>query len=461
MTSRILNKLLRLYRVSRPILLVLLLAALIVFINSYPSVPEIANQTSDYREQVKNKYAMNRTEQEQLNTAPPPSPALPNTISLVSPETMDDLVNPKPEPTSKPDTTPEANESLLATTPERSEPPLEIILLTGFLNVAPLIVIATLGGFGIYLLFKYKKHLTLRSIFGAAIALVGICTMLFFILIALDFVGFLYDLVFDPDIAFWSILPLAIFLGGVLSYLIVSKRTTVFRRNMGLVLAGALMGAFLTAFLPFWIIFILLIAITLFDIYSVKFGPIKKIMDLDTRSKTKKIEKRVVYRQLATTSGAQTQTGTANTMNNGTNTMEMKKSKPEQPQSTTPKNTKSTDKDFDLMLMFDKPDWSLGLGDFVIYSMFTSAVLTYTLLYLPYYIFYTPELGLILPWVIFLLCTAGLLVGFFTTLKLLQKREYLPGLPFSIGSGFVVFIVCILILQLVNYIMFNEFAIIF
>ena len=125
------------------------------------------------------------------------------------------------------------------------------------------------------------------------------------------------------------------------------------------------------------------------------------------------------------------------------------------------KDKKKNDDDFDLMLMFDNPDWSLGLGDFVIYSMFTSAVLTYCMLYLPYYIFYSPILGFILPWVIFFFCTLGLLIGFFVTLKLLDKYSYLPGLPISIGCGLLVFIICIITLQIINYIMFNEFAIIF
>jgi hypothetical protein len=120
----------------------------------------------------------------------------------------------------------------------------------------------------------------------------------------------------------------------------------------------------------------------------------------------------------------------------------------------------SDDEEFDLILMYDNPKWSLGLGDFVIYSMFTSAVLTYFLIYLPYYIFYTPELGLILPWLLFFICGLSILVGFFLTLKLLEKRDYLPGLPISIGLGFFVFVICILILQLINYILYSEFAII-
>lgn len=493
--SKFFNRIIELYRVSRPILLVLMLAALIVFINSYPSVPDIAESTNDYRQQIKSKTDLNDTEQDSIKIKPPESPSLPNTITpFISPEDVNEITNPAPKPSPKPKTENDTDETPLETSPAKREPPLEIKLLTGFLNVAPLILIAVFGGFGIYLLFKYKKHFTLRSMFGAAIAIVAICTIIFFTIIAIDFTEFLYNIDINLNFMVLGFLPIVIVLGSWLSYNIISKRTTVFKRNIGLAFAGALMGAFLAAFLPFWIIFILLIAITLFDIYSVKFGPIKKIMELDNNTTKKMVKKQVIYRTLENPSaslvarGGSTKTKAENTVldsnqknitdttpNNTNITTQAKineaetnkeikesKEKPEQKPRTNKlnKRVKKNDDDFDLMLMFDNPDWSLGLGDFVIYSMFTSAVLTYCLLYLPYYIFYSPLLGLVLPWVIFILCALSLLIGFFITLKLLQTRDYLPGLPISISFGFIVFIICITILQLINYILFNEFAII-
>jgi hypothetical protein len=266
------------------------------------------------------------------------------------------------------------------------------------------------------------------------------------------------------------------------------------------------MGAFLASFLPFWIIFILLIAISFFDIYSVRFGPIKKIMELESNEKLRKTEKKMVNRNLeepvlniTSNEAINKNSEQNNVVNNkvGIRTKEkmLKKALDEAESSdksadlaedieitgsgsgnmnitaepaTNLKVSKKVvrskgsddDDEFDLILMYDNPKWSLGLGDFVIYSMFTSAVLTYFLIYLPYYIFYTPELGLILPWLLFFVCGISILVGFFFTLKLLEKRDYLPGLPISIGLGFIVFIICILILQLINYILYSEFAII-
>ncbi len=436
MSFNLLERLLKIYQISRPVLFVLVLAALIVFINSYPNVPGIAEETNDYRLSVKSRLDTNQTVHDEIEIDRPSSPSLPNTITpVVSPEEVDKLVNPKPkvEVVPDPNQAGQANETNM-TSPdipaEQGEPALEIKLLTGVLNVAPLILVALLGGFGIYLLFKYKKHFTLRTMFGVAIALVAICSILFFSIIAINFLEFIYDSDWDIDILLWGILPFAAIIGGLISFLIISKKTTVFRRNIGLTLAGALMGSFMATFLPIWLIFILLIAISLFDIYSVKFGPIKKILELDElkdRSIEKKVEKRVVYRKAKGVSI---------------------------------KKEAKTEEDLDLMLMFENPDWSLGLGDFVIYSMFTSVVLTYTLVYLPYYIFYSPALGLILPWVIFLVCVVGLIFGFLITLKLLEKHEYLPGLPISIGFGLLAFMICMIILQLVNYMLFNEFAII-
>jgi hypothetical protein len=477
--SSIKDRLGKIYNNSIPILLVLFFAALIVFFNSYPNVPSIADDTKFYRQQVLNKLDSNDTVADDIIIIQPEAPSLPNTIApVISPEEVEDIVSPPPEPKPKPKPTP-GNESPVTppeTTPGRAEPPLEIKLLTGFLNVAPLIIIATIGGFGIYLLFKYKKHLTLRSMFGTAIGLVAICTLVFFGAITINFAEFLYSLEVSADIFVWLIIGLAIPIGTWISYNVISKKTTIFRRNMGLAVSGALMGAFLAAFLPVWIIFVLLVAIALFDMYSVKYGPIKKILDLDEQNNNeriqkqkkleKKVEKVVVYR---TIEGGQ--------KNNNANFKNHKQSKSNQKEGNeqglkkssgakgnkldNKEDNKNDDEEFDLMLMYDNPNWSLGLGDFVIYSMFTSAVLTYSLLYLPYYIFYSPILGLLLPWLIFVFSALGLLTGFFITLRLLQKREYLPGLPITIGCGLVVFIICILILQLVNYLWYSEFAIIF
>jgi hypothetical protein len=544
--SKLYKKLAEIYRSSRPIILVLLMAAIIVFINSYPNVPSIAEETVDYRQKIKSRTDLNDTEKDELQIIVPTSPSLPNTIApVVTPEEVNKIVTPKPkpEPEPKPGPDDDLNKTLIDTTPVSEEPSLQIKLLAGLLNVAPLIIIAAIGGFGIYLLFKYKKHFTLRSMFGSAIGLVAACAVIFFGFIALDFIDFLYEIDLDSDLALWGIIPFAIIIAFILSTSIISKRTTVFKRNIGLAVVGALMGSFLAAFLPFWIIFILLIGISLFDIYSVKFGPIKKIMDLEQNSKPKKVNKLIkpniqnvkqvrtkkLYRNLDTTVEQSTKEvketekdsiidvvedvnysslklttkdNDVTTVNEGKNYADSMESTSSGDSSSTSKNsiTPSTmkisktpiqpthamiqkrseqntsqqkrskplikaksenDEEFDLMLMYDNPNWSLGLGDFVIYSLFTSVVLTYTMIYLPYYVFYTPTLGFVLPWLIFAFCVVGLMVGFFKTIKLLEKRDYLPGLPISIGMGFVVFMICIFILQLVNYLLYSEFAIIF
>jgi len=292
--------------------------------------------------------------------------------------------------------------------------------------------------------------------------------------------------------------------------MVISKRTTEFKRNMGVAFSGGLMGAFLAAFLPFWIVFILLIAIALFDIYSVKYGPIKKILDLENENRKNKVRKQTIYRKLEKNPNNNANTSTQNVSdkaiaepkqvnnddspaNHGSpaKTIATKSTSEDDPHHGTKppssvtiqqqkniselevadkisklkaaKQTKSkkSDDEFDLILMYDTPDWSLGLGDFVIYSMFSSAVLTYCMLYLPYYIFYSPTLGLVLPWVVFIICKVGLLIGFRITINQLKKKEYTPGVPITVACGFGVFILTILVLQIINFLMYNEFAIIF
>jgi hypothetical protein len=445
------------YQTFRPIILVLLFAALIVFINSYPNVQEIADNTADYRQQVKNQQDMNESALPVVPIAPPEAPSLPNTITpIISPEKVNEFANPTPKPSPSDISGDNKSKENLTDISRDREPSLGIKLLTGFLNVAPLILIAAIGGFGIYLLFKYKKHFTLRSMFSSAIAIVAISAIVFFGYIILNFTEFLYKIEIVSNLAFVIILPVAVVSGILISYSVISRRTTIFR------------------------------------LYSVKYGPIKKILELEKQANSKPPvktkDRKVIYRTLNNSSDSNLRVNdsaesivpksknlttianpTTNPLSNNTNLNDISQLKSGAKSASSPNIGKqhlhkskhnANDEDFDLMLMFDNPEWSLGLGDFVIYSMFTSAVLTYWLLYLPYYIFYTPLLGLILPWIIFVICALGLLLGFYITLKLLQKYEYLPGLPITIGSGFLVFIICIIIMQIINYLLFNEFVII-
>jgi hypothetical protein len=110
------------------------------------------------------------------------------------------------------------------------------------------------------------------------------------------------------------------------------------------------------------------------------------------------------------------------------------------------------------MLLYEEREFSIGIGDFVIYSMFASFVLAHTMQFLPYYGFYTPTIGFILPWFVFLITMAGLLFGYTFTLKLLSKRSLLPGLPLAVFLGLTAFLGTLAVMEVFNLLAYGKFA---
>jgi hypothetical protein len=166
----------------------------------------------------------------------------------------------------------------------------------GLVNALTFILPAIIGGFGIMLLFKYRKKLELKFFFGGALFFAGTFITFFFgdsILYLLqtrffDLFIFKYDPYFiklseiPPVIAFDGIYLVMIICCGILSFLVTyvisSKKFLRKTKNSALIVQSALMGAFLSVILPTFTVVILLIGLSLYDIYSVRRGPIKDIV---------------------------------------------------------------------------------------------------------------------------------------------------------------------------------------
>jgi hypothetical protein len=312
------------------------------------------------------------------------------------------------------------------------------------------ILVAVIGGFGIYLLFKYRKRMTIKAMFSSLLALVSFATCIFFGYMFYRIFEFKTDIVLS-DFQLLAVLAMvAVPLGLFVSYSLYSSETSIKHRNLSLLIVGALMGSFMAALLPLYGVIPLVIAISLFDIYSVRRGPIKKIMNI-VDGEDGGVERTVVKPQETPVPEP-----AATTVNI---TPKADAPKPVMVRKKTVKVVKPpVDDDSDLMLLYETPKWSIGIGDFVIYSMFTAFVLTHTLQFLPYYGFYTPGLGFILPWVIFLITAFGLLAGYTFTLRLLSKRPLLPGLPLAIALGLAAFLISISVMELVNYLAYGKFV---
>lgn len=401
-----------------PVLFVLMIASMLVFIKILPELPAIVDATEEFRE-----------DKEAVIEAPPLPEADTSTVGITDPL----LFEPPP---------PDDTRSGENVSEEDLEPSSRAKTLAGIVDALIFIAIAVIGGFGIYLLFKYRKKMTLKAMFGSLLMVVTIATCIFFGFMAYRILEYKTELSMDDYQLFVILLLASIPAGVMVSRSMFSRSTTIKARNYSLLLTGALMGSFMAALLPLYGVIPLVVAISLFDIYSVRRGPINKIMKIaeeDERRRGREGDrKRVKPNREPRTASPDTVPG---------------------PRASGPdKKVSELDDDADVMLMYETPTWSIGVGDFVIYSMFAAFVLTHTLQFLPYYGFYTPAIGFIIPWFVFLVTTVGLLGGFIFTLKLLSKKSLMPGLPLAIFLGLTFFLIQLAIMEIFNYLAYGKFA---
>jgi hypothetical protein len=404
-----------------PVLLVLMIASMLVYIKVLPDLPEIAEATEDFRE-----------DKDALIEAPPLPETDTSNVAFTNPDIFE------PEQPVQP-----GNENV---TPEDIEPSGRSKTLAGIVDALIFLVIAVIGGFGIYVLFKLRKRMTIKAVFGTLLMVVTFATCAFF--------GFMvYRMVFyqtSIDLTEFQLMTILTVvsapIGIFISYSLFSGKVPLEYRNFALLMIGALMGSFLAALLPLYGVIPLVVTISLFDIYSVRRGPIKKIMSLGEDD-----------------SDSDEPKGTSVPAPQPMSEGDALKAEPDPITKPKPAVSKSKppvtiEDDSDLMMLYEAPEWSIGIGDFVIYSMFAAFTLTHMLQFLPYYGFYTPIVGFVLPWLVFLITTTGLLVGYTYTLKLLSRKELLPGLPLAVAFGLIAFLGSLGVMEIVNLLAYGKFA---
>lgn len=216
-------------------------------------------------------------------------------------------------------------------------------------NAVLFVVLATVGATLVVLLLKYGREKFLRYLLIGAFGFISIIVALYF--------GFMFVIIFqfvDPILA--SLILIALIMTMALAFLTVDADNRM--KNGGLLIFGAFIGAFLGVVLPVWTSILLLIGLAIYDYYSVKRGPIRKIVEL-------------------------------------------------------------TEDDPDKLgaLAVSSAEWDIGLGDVAFYGMMTVLALV--------------NFGF-LPTI---LAIVGLISGFLITLKLLEKRGIMAGLPFPVALG--------------------------
>ncbi len=350
----------------------------------------------------------------------------------------------------------------------------------GILNAAIFIVPAVLFAFVIAYMVKKKKMNFLKVFFLSALFLTTSIITFFFILLLDDLIwsriGYLpydYELatfvwdvpasligIFGEELPFYLYGPLpgisagsamafSGFMGILLAGTVFSKKMKRTEKNQALLLIGALMGSFLSFILPWWTVVPMLLGLVVYDIYAVFKGPIKAIHEESEVEYEKGLkeawEKRDreedLLRGEPADSGKNVKTkGTSEVDRRERLLSEYRAKAAEESQRKNLKKQKgllgkfsagdSGDFSEDLLssMTYGTDEWELGIGDLVFYGMLGSHTLMIGTALIP-------KFGIFAPWIFFATTLVGIIIGFFITLKLLERGKLLPGLPIPIVLG--------------------------
>ncbi len=215
-------------------------------------------------------------------------------------------------------------------------------------NAILFVVLATVGAVFVIILLKYGRENLLRYILMGAFVFIGIVIITYF--------GYMFLLVVEFDFLLAVVILIAFASTASLAFVMVEPENR--NKNAGLLIFGSGIGAFLGVVLPGLTGILLLIALSIYDYFSVKKGPIRKIVELTDDSPEKL--------------GA---------------------------------------------LAVSTKEWDIGLGDVAFYCMMTVlAVVNFGFL---------PTLFTVV----------GVVAGFRITLRMLETRGLMPGLPVPVSLG--------------------------
>jgi presenilin-like A22 family membrane protease len=216
-------------------------------------------------------------------------------------------------------------------------------------NAILFVVLATVGATIVVILLKYGKENILKYILIGAFLFITVVMVFYF--------GSMYLVVFQFLNPLTAIIILLVFLlATVVNFFTVDPHYRL--KNGALLLFGAAVGAFLGSVLPIWTSVLLLVGLAIYDYYSVKKGPIRKIVEM-------------------------------------------------------------TDDDPDKLgaLAVSSSEWDIGLGDVAFYGMIVALAIV------------NPVFGVLGA----IFAVIGIVAGFLITLKLLEKRGVMAGLPIPIA----------------------------
>ena len=350
---------------------------------------------------------------------------------------------------------------------------------SGILNALIFIIPAVLFAFVIAYMVKKKRMNVLKVFFGSALFLTTSVITFFFIILLddliwsrIDYLPFdsfyqrvvftipgigripLYFLGVYPSVSMGAAMVFSGFMGVILVSTVFSGILKRSEKNMALLLIGGLMGSFLSFILPWWTVVPMLLGLVIYDIYAVYKGPIRTIFN-ESQAELEKGLEEAWNRRDEEEEGVLPDGGDGKAHGGDKDGVEQtreedrrerllkeyrEKAAQEHMARTKRKGLLSKLEDKGLLggeqftedllssMTYGTEDWELGIGDLVFYAMLGSHTLKIGADLIPTY-------GIFAPWIFFLTTLVGIIVGFFITLKLLERNVLLPGLPIPIVLG--------------------------
>jgi len=338
-------------------------------------------------------------------------------------------------------------------------------ILESLVNALLMGGIAIIAAFGIFLLFKFRRRLTLKLFFAFAL---GTCTALslflygYFLRIFLDSA---FDLAVGEGPIFYILLgALGISAGAAIVYNMVFRSTEPRRKNPALIAFCIILGPFLAIVLPVYVVIFLLIVVALWDLYAAKRGIIKKMIDMSEKDRKEERRKELQYNR-SKENGAVPSPGLSvrGTVSEGYDPGEVN-SRFSRDQRAGAGNRRvkrpllsvKQGEDITSYGLYEGKYYSLGIGDFIFFSILVSSTFTWLMLKMPWTDYYRFIYGEILVILLTLIMVGSILLGLKQTLRYLDKEDIMPGLPFSVLWGVVTFLIMAVFLQLVDLVFYGK-----
>lgn len=153
-------------------------------------------------------------------------------------------------------------------------------LIGGVFYAILFVLIALLSAFIVYYLIEKERGFVLKYMLGFAIAFVVIVILPLYASLILSWLNL------DPvtsQAVFMSFISLSIIVGLLSSYAVISSKADSALRNIMMIIYSSIVSSFLALIIPTWILIFVLIGISIYDLYSVRKGPIKKVLQISEK----------------------------------------------------------------------------------------------------------------------------------------------------------------------------------